>query len=388
MATTTTVFCLQILDNHVVSVFEFKLNNIFVSGRFLILKFERSLTEMQAVITEYQRFFSEQSQKYPQEGDLLGNFFGPPGIPNRAFFYHLFHGNEDTFFEFLMDSSLISSSMKCGFCGNDMKIIRRKKSRDGREWYCGKAGLSRCYGTKSIRHASIFTGSKIRKATILMLFYELFQGSSVNSIHKDLGIFQHCISDWRQCITDVLIDFIEINTEKVGGLGKVVEVIESKMGRKKFSRGNFYEGQKVFGGIELGSGRIFLVAVHDTSAETLLSLIEQWIEPETEIISSCWDPADRLGEEGYNHLMANHLLNFLNCASDADTIIAEETLRDFKSSFPVQGSFGSNIAWIMFGKVCSSLKLDPFVKFLDLVRYVNWTDWHAFSAGADEESVE
>lgn len=344
---------------------------------------------MQAVITEYQRFFSEQSQKYPQEGDLLGNFFGPPGIPNRSFFYHLFHGNEDTFFEFLMDSSLLSSSMKCGYCGNDMKIIKRKISRDGRVWYCGKAtGLSRCKRTKSVRHASMFTGSKIRKATILMLSYELFQGSSVNSIHKDLGVFEHCISDWRQCISDVLIDFIENNTQKVGGPGKVVKVIESKMGRKKFSKGNFCEGQKVFGGIELGSGHLFLVAVHDTSAETLLSLIEQWIEPGTEIISNCWDPADRLGEEGYDHLMANHSLHFLNSASDASTVDAEETLRNFKSLFPLQGSFESNIAWFMFGKVCSSLKLDPFVKFLDLVRHINWTDWHTFSTGSDEESVE
>lgn len=373
---------------HVVSVFEFKLDDIFVNDKFLILKSElKYFIVMQAVITEYQRFFTEQSEKHPQEGDLLGNFFGPPGIPNRAFFYHLFHTNEDAFFEFLVDSSLLSSSMKC-VCGNDMKIIKNKQLRDGRIWYCGKAGLSRCKREKSVRHSSIFTGSKLRKATILMLCYELFQGSSENSLRKDLGVFTHCISDWRQCITEVLLNFIETNTEKVGGHGKVVEVIEAKMWRKKITRGNFYAGQKVFGGIELGSGRIFLVAVFDTSAETLISLIEQWIEPETEIVSKCWDPVNRLGEEGCNHLMTKHSLHFLNYASDASTIDAEETLRNSKSNFPLQGSFEFNIVWFMFGRLCSSLKLDPFVKFLDLVRQINWTDWHASSTGEDEELKE
>lgn len=348
----------------------------------------KSYTEMQAVITEYQRFFSEQSERDPEEGDLLGNFFGTPGIPNRAFFYHLFHGSKDTFFEFLMDSSLISSSMKCDHCGNDMKIIK-KKCLDGREWYCGKSNPSgRCNRAKSVRHASFFTNSRIRIATVLMLSYEFFQSSSVNSIHKDLGIFQHCIANWRRCITDVLVDFIETNTEKVGGLGKVVEVIESKMGRKKFNRGNFNEGQEVFGGVELGSGRCFLVSVRDESAETLLSLIEEWIEPGTEIVSKCWDPSDRLGEEGYNHLIANHFLHFLNYASDANTPNVEETLRNFKTSLPVQGPFGGYIAWFMFRNICSSLNLDPFVKFLDVVQHINWADWHAFSGGEDYESVE
>jgi hypothetical protein len=39
-----------------------------------------------------------------------------------------------------------------------------------------------------------------------------------------------------------------------------VEIDESKFGKGKYSRGHHVKGQRVFGGVERGSGRKFLVA--------------------------------------------------------------------------------------------------------------------------------
>jgi hypothetical protein len=49
----------------------------------------------------------------------------------------------------------------------------------------------------------------------------------------------------------------------MGGEGKVVEIDESKFRKRKYHRGHYVKGQWVFGGIERGTGRTFLVAVHD-----------------------------------------------------------------------------------------------------------------------------
>lgn len=50
---------------------------------------------------------------------------------------------------------------------------------------------------------------------------------------------------------------------KLGGDGKIVEIDESKFGKRKYHRGHRVEGQWVFRGYERGSGRVFMVAVED-----------------------------------------------------------------------------------------------------------------------------
>jgi len=79
----------------------------------------------------------------------------------------------------------------------------------------------------------------------------------------------------------------------IGGGGKVLEIDESKFEKRKYHRGHSVKGQWVFGGVERGTGRTFLVAVHDRSAETLIGLSKQWILPGTTIISDCWGPIAR-----------------------------------------------------------------------------------------------
>jgi len=78
------------------------------------------------------------------------------------------------------------------------------------------------------------------------------------------------------------------NTLYVGGPGLIVEIDESKFGRRKYHRGHRVEGQWVFGGVERGTGRCFLVPVEKRDKDTLLTIIKEWILPGTLIISDCW----------------------------------------------------------------------------------------------------
>jgi len=68
----------------------------------------------------------------------------------------------------------------------------------------------------------------------------------------------------------------------------IVEIDESKIGRRKYNRGHPVDGQWVFGGVERGSGRTFLVPVPDRTADTLVAIIREWIEPGMTVISDCW----------------------------------------------------------------------------------------------------
>jgi len=74
----------------------------------------------------------------------------------------------------------------------------------------------------------------------------------------------------------------------LGGPNKIVEIDESKFGRRKYHRGHRVEGQWIFGGVERETGNVFLIPVEKRDKETLLQAIKDWILPGTTIISNCW----------------------------------------------------------------------------------------------------
>ncbi|GFQ77052.1 DDE_Tnp_IS1595 domain-containing protein [Trichonephila clavata] len=115
-------------------------------------------------------------------------------------------------------------------------------------------------------------------------------------------------ADWRRFINEVILDHFEESTEAIGGVGKILEIDESKFGKKKYR----VEGRWIFGGVERGSGKLFFLAVHDQTKETLLALIKEWIRPRATIYSDCWKPYDCLAGENYVHLMVNRSYCFVD----------------------------------------------------------------------------
>ncbi len=51
---------------------------------------------------------------------------------------------------------------------------------------------------------------------------------------------------------------------QIGGVGKVVEIDESKFGRRKYNRGRYRDGHWVFGGVERGTNNVFMGDLFDT----------------------------------------------------------------------------------------------------------------------------
>jgi hypothetical protein len=53
--------------------------------------------------------------------------------------------------------------------------------------------------------------------------------------------------------------------------------------------------------IEENSRKCFIVPVEDRSEKTLVALVQQWILPQTTIISDCWNGYINLQDYGYYH---------------------------------------------------------------------------------------
>jgi hypothetical protein len=52
-----------------------------------------------------------------------------------------------------------------------------------------------------------------------------------------------------------MLAYVQESSHKIGGPNKIVEIDESKFGRRKYNRGHPVTGQCVFGGVERESGR-------------------------------------------------------------------------------------------------------------------------------------
>jgi len=69
-------------------------------------------------------------------------------------------------------------------------------------------------------------------------------------LDSDIVISQETVADWFQYCREVIVsDFItrEHQRERIGGVGRVVQIDESKFGKRKFNRGRRVDGHWVIG---------------------------------------------------------------------------------------------------------------------------------------------
>lgn len=145
-----------------------------------------------------------------------------------------------------------------------------------------------CSCSVSIRNGTFFAKSHLALLDICGFINLWPMNCPSNVIQCQIRLNSKTICDWNSFCREVTYDAMVIRKEKLGGNDSIVEIDESKFGKRKYHRGHRIEGQWVFGGYERETGRCFLIPVEDRTAETLCNLIKEWILPGTTIISDCW----------------------------------------------------------------------------------------------------
>lgn len=171
---------------------------------------------------------------------------------------------------------------------------------DGFRWRCPHRKA--CGKHVNLRKGTFFAKSKLQLWQILGFLVFWVQSVCLNVICKEVEINYKTGVDWASFCREVVFDAMITKSEKIGGEGRIVEIDESKFGKRKYHRGHYVEGQWVFGGFERGTGRVFMIPVENRSSATLIPVIENWILPGTTVISDFWKAYDCLNDEGYKHL--------------------------------------------------------------------------------------
>ena len=172
--------------------------------------------------------------------------------------------NREYTLSWLKEEGLIASNRICDVFHSEMNWMKCSDRSDGFIWECHRQiGRKRHRMEKSIREGSWFEQSNLSIKEIIKFTYWWCQGLQQCQIKQQLGLGSHMAVDWDMLCREVCEVVLFEKREKLGGLGKIVEIDESKIGKRKYHRGHVVEGLWVFGGIEVDSRKCFIVTVED-----------------------------------------------------------------------------------------------------------------------------
>ncbi|GFS34989.1 uncharacterized protein NPIL_196131 [Nephila pilipes] len=132
------------------------------------------------------------------------------------------------FLEILKESGLIKFECICHKCYSPMKFAAKNSLSDGYSRNCRKSTDSKvCGTTKTILHGSWFTCSKLRLGEIFTPLFQISSDSATSEIRQTYHFSSATLADWCEFINEVILDYTENDSEKIGGTGRIVEVDES-----------------------------------------------------------------------------------------------------------------------------------------------------------------
>ena len=162
----------------------------------------------------------------------------------------------------LKQDGLLAASRACSICASEMKWAECMDRSDGYLWKCQKQlNGKRHQSEKSIREGSWFEKSNLTIEEVLKFTYWWCQDMKQWQIKQQLGLGSHTAVDWDMFCREVCEVALFQRREKIGRPGKLVQIDESKIGKRKYHRGHVVEEQWVFGGIEEDSRKCFIVTV-------------------------------------------------------------------------------------------------------------------------------
>lgn len=273
--------------------------------------------------------------------------------------------------DWCMRVGLIKNSSYCNVHKRERQLQYLEER--GYSWLCTK-----CRDRRSVVTDTIFERTDVSRVLVLMLCFahdESYE-SCKRAVVFGEGDEQYghsTISRWfttfRQLITD-RADRIIATTGQIGGPGKVVQVDEALIGRRKYHRGRVVEQTWVLGMID-EDGELRLEIVDKRDADTLRVVIERHVQGDSVIHSDCWRGYNSLAQRGWYHHTVNHSNEFV-AEDGTHTQQIESQWRAMRRKFSAGGirkeDIGDHLVEYMWRRECRRLGQDPFTVLVRLLR--------------------
>lgn len=209
--------------------------------------------------------------------------------------------------EFLQNVKIVNRTKKCRYQHDMILSI----SNDNARWVCCK---KTCRLEVGIRVGTWFESSRLSFDRILLFIYcWAVQMSNVEFCKRELGINHNTTVEWNKYMREVCAEKLLTCEGYIGGEGLIVELDEAVFTPRKPNPGRQSREQWVFGGICHETSDCFLVAVEDTTVETLLTIVVRRVAPGSTIISNKWAVFHgiRTNNVDYTQLSVNCIKDFI-----------------------------------------------------------------------------
>lgn len=261
-------------------------------------------------------------------------------LPTHKEFTRKFPDDETTI-QYLRDREVFYTKYDCPECQVEMKKYNRPD-----RFVCTRRSCTKRGKGVSSRIGTFFYTTCLPVIDILSLAHMwlceftvksciVYTGHSPNTV---CTYFRH----FRKLVTSALTETDSI----IGGEGVVIEIDETKLGKRKYNRGHRVDGVWVVVGIERGTGGgIFLAPVPDRTASTLRRVIEQHVRPGTQVHTDGWRGYTNLEELGLDHIVVNHSQAFVDPTTGGCTNTAEGLNSGLKRKIPVRNRVEEGIEY-------------------------------------------
>lgn len=236
--------------------------------------------------------------------------------------------NEKDAIEYLEANAVFYTQMECKKCGT---VLNRCV---GEEFF--RCNARTCRTRFSFKSGTFFSGSKLKLHEILMLGHlwvnNVQRCSAITMSGHSSATITYFYAHFRQLVASTL----SANDQVIGGPGIVVQIDETKMGKRKYHRGHRVEGVWVVAGVELTPNRrIFLVPVELRDAETLKEIVYKHVVTGSIIHTDMWKGYQFLHDsQDYTHGTVNHSRFFKDPLTNIYTNAIEKTNNGLKIKTP------------------------------------------------------
>ena len=227
---------------------------------------------------------------------------------------------------YLIENGILYSELECS-CGGRMKRNLPKMI-----FRCSRLG---CRREKSLFHGTFFAKSKLRHDKVMQMAYFWLSKASTTQIVTYTQVSGKSVQAYY--FQELVADTLDEEDFVIGGEGVVVEVDETKLGKRKYNRGHRVDGVWVFCAVEKTTERkVFLKILENRTSETLASLILEHIRPGSIVNTDGWRGYLDISAHNYEHLVVNHSIEFKNMVTEACTNTAEGTNNAIKILMPAR----------------------------------------------------
>ncbi|KAK4884047.1 hypothetical protein RN001_000318 [Aquatica leii] len=241
------------------------------------------------------------------------------------------------------DVGLFLRDRICPHCGDNAKLVL-EKSKNMYMWRCRKRGANPHDFKESLAKNTLFAKTKLPVDRVLHIIYFFAFGENTydtiirESSTNDVVTSRESVVQWMAWLREVCFIWLDRHFEnegRIGGPGVVVEIDETKIGKRKYNRGRNVDGHWIVGMVEIdvvegrGKGGRFRLEICKPPALALDGKPRGRLELEA-IIRKHVEP-------GYNHLTVNHQTNFIDPNTFANTQTIESQWRPLKYKLRKEG---------------------------------------------------